>query len=169
MMNWTRQWMGLWLSAMAGWIAFIAPARAAEGVPYRVQLVWGTDEAKPEGKDLKPLDPAISGRLRQLRWKNYFVTKSETASADAKEHRRVTLSDRCAVDLKEVAGGKLEVRMFSLKAGTEPRQVASKTVGIEDLRRGEMMIYAGDSKDRWDDCWLVIVDAPRAREAAPKP
>jgi len=159
MKNWTRRWVGLWLATMVGWLATTAASVAADG-KYRVQLVWGTDEARPEGKDMKPLDPSISGRLRQLRWKNYFVTKSETATADAKEHRRVTLSDRCAVDLKELPGGKLEVRMFSLKSGLEPKQVASRTIGIEELKKGELMVYAGDSKDRWDDCWLVIVDAP---------
>ena len=159
MKNSTRRWVGLWLATMVGWLATTAASVAADG-KYRVQLVWGTDEARPEGKDMKSLDPAISGRLRQLRWKNYFVTKSETATADAKEHRRVTLSDRCAVDLKELPGGKLEVRMLSLKSGSEPKQVASRTIGIEELRKGELMVYAGDSKDRWDDCWLVIVDAP---------
>ena len=141
---------------------------AAADATYRIQLVWGTDEARPEGKDLKPLDPAISSRLRQLRFKNYFVTKTETTPADTKEHRRVTLSERCAVDLKEVGGGKLEVRMFSLKSGSEPKQVAGRTIGIDQLRKGEMMIYAGDSKDRWEDCWLVIVDAPGAAGAADK-
>lgn len=164
MMNWTRQWMGLWLAAMAVWTVLPATAVAAES-KVRIQLVWGTDDARPEGKDMQPLDPAISARLRQLRFKNYFVTRTESALADAKDYRRVTLSDRCAVDLKEVAGGKLEVRMFSLKAGAEPRQMASRTIGIEELRKGEMMIYAGDSKDRWDDCWLVIVDAPGAKPA----
>jgi len=163
-MNWTRHWMGCWIAAMAAWVASAGWVVAAD-VPYRVQLVGGTDEARPEGKELKPLDPAMAARLRQLRFKNYFVTKTEPASADSKDFRRVTLSDRCAVDLKEVGGGKLEVRMLSLKAGSEPRQVASRTIGIEQLRKGEMMIYAGDSKDRWEDCWLVIVDAPAPARA----
>ena len=163
-MNWTRHWMGGWIAAMAAWVASAGWVVAAD-VPYRVQLVWGTDEARPEGKELKPLDPAMAARLRQLRFKNYFVTKTEFATPDSKEHRRVTLSDRCAVDLKEVEGGKLEVRMLSLKPGSEPKQVASRAVGLEALKKGEMMIYAGDSKDRWDDCWLVIVDEPAAKPA----
>lgn len=166
MKQWKMRWMGLWLAAMSAWLAI--PVRADDPAgKYRIQLVWGTDVQRPAGKDaMKPLDPATSARLRQLRWTNYFVTKTEFATPDSKEHRRVTLSDRCAVDLKEVEGGKLEVRMLSLKPGSEPKQVASRAVGLEALKKGEMMIYAGDSKDRWDDCWLVIVDEPAAKPAA---
>lgn len=160
--------MGLWLAATLTWLAWPVHAEGPVG-KYRVQLVWGTDGQPAGGKDMKPLDAAAITRLRQLRWTNYFVTKTEFSPADAKDHRRVTLSDRCAVDLKEVDGSKLEVRMLSLKPGTEPRQVASRTIGLEALRKGEMLVYAGDSKDRWDDCWLVIVDEPGKVAAAPKP
>ena len=156
------------MAAMAAWLALPGHAEGPVG-KYRVQLVWGTDGQPSAGKDMKPLDPAASSRLRQLRWTNYFVTKTEFSPADAKEHRRVTLSDRCAVDLKEVEGGKLEVRMLSLKPGAEPRQVASRTIGLDALKKGEMLVYAGDSKDRWDDCWLVIVDEPAKAASAAKP
>lgn len=152
--------------------AMALPIRADDTVgKYRIQLVWGTDGQPSAGKDMKPLDAAAASRLRQLRWTNYFVTKTEFSAADGKEPRRVTLSDRCAVDLKEVDGGKLEVRMLSLKPGSEPRQVANRSIGHDALKKGEMLVYAGDSKDRWDDCWLVIVDAPAKTAAAtpPKP
>lgn len=158
------------MAVTMAWLAIPIHADAPVGT-YRVQLVWGTDGQRPVGKDMKPLDAAAASRLRQLRWTNYFVTKTEFSPADAKEPRRVTLSDRCAVDLKEVEGGKLEVRMLSLKPGTEPRQVANRTIGLDALKKGEMLVYAGDSKDRWDDCWLVIVDEPAktAAATAPKP
>lgn len=154
------------MAATMAWLAL--PIHAEDpAAKYRVQLVWGTDGQRPVGKDMKPLDAAAASRLRQLRWTNYFVTRTEFSPADPKEPRRVTLSDRCAVDLKEVEGGKLEVRMLSLKPGTEARQVANRTIGLDALKKGEMLVYAGDSKDRWDDCWLVIVDEPAKTAAAP--
>ena len=45
----------MWLATMVGWLATTAASVAADG-KYRVQLVWGTDEARPEGKDMKSLD-----------------------------------------------------------------------------------------------------------------
>jgi hypothetical protein len=99
-----------------------------------------------------------------LRWKSYFVVKSEVASIPAKESKRVALSDRCAVELKELPNGHLEVKMFSLKPGSDSKEVASKTMSLKELAEGKLIIYAGDSKDRWDDAWLVIVggDKPAA-------
>ena len=109
------------------WLAFLlliglpvwgATLRAAEA-HYQVQLVWGTDDPNAKSGDMKVLAPEIRERLRQLRWKSYFVVKSEVASIPAKESKRVTLSDRCAVELKELPNGHLEVKMFSLKPSSQ--------------------------------------------------
>jgi hypothetical protein len=142
--------------AMAGFVSMAGRVCAA-GSEYRVQLVWGTDEARPEGKDLKPLDEATRNRLRQFRWKNYFVTQSKTSTAGVKEPTRVVLSDQCQVDLREVDATHLEVRMFNVKPGGETKHVASKRIGLAELKKGEIMVYGGDSKDRWEDCWMVII------------
>jgi len=91
--------------------------------------------------------------------------KSEAAAVSAKEATKVTLSDRCAVELKELPNGDLEVRMHSIKAGTDAKQVASRTMPIKDLQQGNLIIYAGDSKDRWDDAWLVIVGVEKPAPA----
>lgn len=157
--------VGRWWWILASLTAFwMAPVRAEE-TRCRIQLVWGTDDAKPPKEDIKPLDPTIRERLRQLRWKNYFVVKSETATVTAKERTKVVLSDRCAVDLKEVPGDLLEVRMHALKAGSEPKQIASRTLSLKELEEGKLIIYAGDSADRWDDAWLVIVGSAKVAAA----
>ena len=142
---------------LPGW----ASALLAGEAKYQVQLVWGTDEPKSASADIKVLEPATRERLRQLRWKNYFVVKSETTPVSTKEATKVTLSDRCAVDLKELPNGHLEVRMHSIKPGSDAKQVASRTLPIKELQEGHLIIYAGDSKDRWDDAWLVIVGAEK--------
>lgn len=158
------------------WLAFLllvglpvwgATLRAAEA-RYQVQLVWGTDDPKAKSEDMKVLAPEIRERLRQLRWKNYFVVKSEVAAVSAKESKKVTLSDKCAVELKELPNEQLEVRIYSLQAGAEPKQVASRTMGLKELRAGGLIGYGGDSKDRWDDAWLVIVGVEKP-VPAPKP
>jgi hypothetical protein len=40
---------------------------------------------------------------------------------------------------------------------TEP--VFTKEVSIEALRKGETVAIGANSKDRWDDAWLVLVTA----------
>lgn len=138
---------------------------ALAGEPrYQIQLVWGTDDPKADPGGKKPLDEGIRERLRSLRWKSYFVVKSEVATVTAKESKRLTLSDRCAVELKELPNGHLEVKMFSLKPGSEVKEVASKTMSLKELNGGNLIIYAGDSKDRWDDAWLVIVGTAKPVE-----
>jgi hypothetical protein len=126
----------------------------------KVQLVWGTNEAEAPAKDLKPLDDSIRDKfLRQLRWKHYFVVKAETATASTKEFGKVTLSGKCAVELKEVADRQLEVRILSLKDGADAKLVATRKVSLDDLKKGHLFVYGGDSKDRWDDAWLVVIAA----------
>jgi hypothetical protein len=147
--------------SLPGWTSSLLAA----GGKYQVQLVWGTDEPKAASADMKVLAPETRDRLRQLRWKNYFVVKSEAAAVSSKEATKVTLSDRCAVELKELPNGDLEVRMHSIKAGTDAKQVASRTMPIKDLQQGNLIIYAGDSKDRWDDAWLVIVGVEKPAPA----
>ncbi len=126
----------------------------------RVQLVWGTNESEAPAKDLKPLEDSIREKfLRQLRWKHYFVVKSALAQANAKEFGKVTLSEKCAVELREVADRQLEVRILSLKDGKDAKLVATRKVSLDDLRKGHLFVYGGDSKDRWDDAWLVVIAA----------
>jgi len=158
------------LSRTIRWFVLFLPVTlsgcAAES-KYQVQLVWGTDEPKAPASEMKELEPDVRERLRQLRWKNYFVVKSESASVGSKEAKKVTLSEHCAVELKELPDGQLEVRMHSIKAGGEVKQVANRTMSLKDLAAGKLIIYAGDSKDSWDDAWLVIVRAEKPAPAKP--
>lgn len=149
-------WM-IWVLALLG-----AGQVFAGEIKCQVQLVWGTDDTKPPKEEIKPLEPAVRERLRQLRWKSYFVVKTEQAAVGAKERTKVVLSDRCAVDLKDVGNGQIEVRMHALKPGAEPKQIASRTISVKELNEGKLLIYAGDSADRWDDAWLVIVGPAKA-------
>ena len=130
---------------------------------YQVELVWGTDDAKAASGDMKPLAPEVQSRLTQLRWKSYFVVKSEVAAVSPKEAKKVTLSDKCAVELKELPNGHLEVQIHSLQAGSDAKLVSSKTMPLKDLHAGELIAYGGNSKDRWGDAWLVIVRAEKAK------
>jgi hypothetical protein len=122
----------------------------------RVELAWGTDGARPEGKELAELDGKAREKLRHFRWKNYWVVKSETQAVDSKEAHRVAL-DRCLVELKASGSEQVEVRLFSAPAGKEPKLIKTVQHSLEALKRGEFLIIAGDDKEKWDDAWFVII------------
>lgn len=152
------RWVG-WL--LLGLVALCARVQAAE-TRLRVELVWGTNDAKPAEKDFKELDKDSRERLgRTLRWKNYFVVNRQESVLPAKDPKRLQLSSQCAIDVRQV-GNQVEVRIHHLKAGAEPKLVDTKRYDLEKLKAGELFTFAGSSKDNWDDAWLVIVRMPPA-------
>lgn len=144
-----------WLFAMA---AFASPAFAAE-FKVKAQLAWGTDDMKPNDPSLRELEPKLREKFRHLRWKNYFVVKAETASAPQKGAKKVSLSDKCVIDVRDKGDGAVEIRIYNVRPGTEPVLVKTDAVSIQKLKDGHVFAFAGDTKEKWDDAWLVIVTA----------
>ena len=153
-MNIFQRRCGPWLAVVAATAAFACPVSAGE-FKVRAQLAWGTDDMKPNDPALHELDPKIRDKFRHLRWKNYFVVKTADTASSPKVCR-LELSAQCAVELQEV-GGQVVVRIFSLKPGAEPKLAATKTVDLGELRKGHIFAFGGDSKDNWDDAWLMII------------
>lgn len=131
------------------------PARAGE-LKLQSQLVWGTDGAKPEGKDLVELDARLKEKLKALRWKNYWVIKSEQTQVAGKDPKKAMLG-KCAVELSDVGNGHLQVKLLSVGADGKLKLLRTVTEPIEKLDKGGTLIIGGDSKDTWDDAWMVII------------
>ncbi len=131
-------------------------AAPATELKLRSQLVWGTDGSKPDGKDLVELDAKLKDKLKALRWKNYWVIKSEDTRVVGKEPRKAML-DKCAVELSDVGNGHLEVKLYSVGADGKLKLLRTVTEPIEKLVKGGTLIIGGDSKDTWDDAWMVII------------
>lgn len=145
---------GLWVGFLLLGMGF-ARAQAAD-TKLRVELVWGTNDAKPAEKEFKDLDESVRKKLRALSWKNYFVVKGVDAVASDKDFRRVELSDRCAVEVRQGAG-QLEVRIFRLEKGKEPKLVDTKKHDLGKIRAGELFSFGASSKDNAEDAWLVLI------------
>lgn len=153
-----RHWFQIWLVALAGGWLTAGTVVAAEELKIKARLVWGTDAAKPEGEKFTELDPKIRDKfLRQLRWKNYFVVKEMDSAVSAREAHTLKLSKKCEIAVKEVAGGNLEVRVFTVGPEGKAKPVDTRLQSIDKLRKGHVLVYGGDSKDNWDDAWLVVV------------
>lgn len=128
---------------------------------FHARLVWGTNNEKPEGAKLVELDLKAREKLRQFKWKNYWVVSQAVTNLGTAKPTWVKLSEKCAIDLKDLGNGLAEIRLYELKAGAEPKLVKPVQHSREALKKGEYCILAGDDKAVWDDAWFVIVTAAK--------
>ena len=147
------------LGCFVVWLALPLSASASE-LKIQAQLAWGTDDSKPPGKELKELDPKLREKFRHLRWKNYFVVEAKTASVAGKAPQRLKLSEKCSVEVREVADANLEIRILGVKGDGQPAVIKTEYCPIAKLKAGHIVAFAGDTKEKWDDAWVVIVTAP---------
>ena len=73
-------------------LGLCSTAVSAGELRLRAQLAWGTDDAKPSGQNLKEMDPKLREKFRHLRWKNYFIVKSELNSIPTKTTKHVVFN-----------------------------------------------------------------------------
>ncbi len=134
-----------------------------DDLQVQARLVWGTNNPKPEGSKYTALDTKGREKLRQFKWQNYWVVHQAVSKLDAQKPSRMALSEKCAVDVKDLGNGTAEIRLFELKTGTEPKLVKPVHHSISALKKGEYCILAGDDKAVWDDAWFVIVTATESK------
>ena len=150
------RWLWTGFLACTASLALNSAAWAAD-LKLRSQLVWGTDGAKPDGKDLVELDSKLKEKLKALRWKNYWVIKSQDTEVSDKEQRAQL--GKCAVTLRKVGNGQVEVKLFSISGEGKHKHLRTVTEPVEKLDKGGTLIIGGDSKDTWDDAWMVVITA----------
>lgn len=153
-----------WLLAALFALSLPAAATAAD-FKARLQLAWGTDGGRPPGKDatgrdFQQVDAKTREKLRHLKWANYWVMNAQESPVTPKS-TRLKLSEKCAIDLKDAGNGNIEVRLYNLKPGAEPKFVKAIQHSIKALKDGEYCILAGDDRDNWDTAWFVIITAAR--------
>jgi hypothetical protein len=148
--------------ALLATLLFVAMSGASSAEEFRVkaQLAWGTNDDKPASeRGLHELNPAIRDKFRHLRWTNYFVVKELAAPVSAKAPKRLVLSDKCAVDLHDKGDGQIEIGILSLKPNQPATVVKTDVADIAKMRKGHVYVFGGDTKEKWDDAWLVILTA----------
>ena len=139
------------------------PVDAAEGEPakkFLTQLVWCTDKAKPADQDLKDLNEPLVGKVRRiLKWKNYFEVSRKILSLPGDGGKKIRVSNRCEVVLKEIDEQQIEVFLYGDKKLTN--KAVQKYLPI--LTKGEYLMIGGDDKDNYGDAWLLVISAaPKA-------
>ncbi len=143
--------LALWLCGIEG-----RPADAKEGKVFLSQLVWCTDKAKPADQELKELDKKLHGKIgRIFKWKNYFEISRRNLKLPADNGKRIRISKRCEVVVRELEGEQMEVVLFGDKKLTG--KAVQKYGPILD--KGEFLMIGGDDKDNYGDAWLLVISA----------
>jgi hypothetical protein len=125
-------------------------AGPATELKLQTQLVWGTDDSKPpEGKDYKPVEPAIQKRLKELplKWKNYFEVRRTDFSVTPAVVKKVALSEKCELNVLNQANSTFEVSLIG-----KGKEVVKRT---QALPKGEILVLGGNAPNA--SAWLVIV------------
>jgi hypothetical protein len=112
-------------------------------------LIWGTNDSKSPNPRHKPVDEQLRKKLKELplKWANYFEENRREMELPVGQAKREGLSDRCAIEVKNLGQSKVEV---SLIGKGEP--VVKRT---QDLPRNETLVLGGNAPNA--TAWLVVL------------
>lgn len=134
----------------------IGAAESGDEKVFLSRLVWCTDGAKPADQALQDLEPKLGKKVRRIfKWKNYFEVSRRVLRLPNDEGKRIRISKRCELVMKELDEEQMEVQLFGDKklAGKAIKKFAPL------LEKGELLIIGGDDTDNYNDAWLLVISA----------
>lgn len=146
-----------WLAAVLV-LVWIAPltGRAME-LKLHSQLIWGTNDPKPQDGKCAEVDPAIRARLAKVfKWQNYYLVKELDVRVVPGQEQRARMSDKCELEFRLVDDFTLEIKLYG-----EGKLAKTVRQSLQALRQGELAVLAGDSKEKFGDAWFVVISQPR--------
>jgi hypothetical protein len=136
----------------------LSAARAADQpLDCYVQLIRGTDDAKPHDPAHKEIGPVLSKRLRPVfRWDHYWENQREKLALFPGKPSRIHLKNGRDLEVEWIKGDHIQVRIYRDKKMT--RKVTHRNAG-------DMMAILGTEKDQ-DDSWFVVVRRTKPHDSA---
>jgi hypothetical protein len=116
---------------------------------FEAQLIWATNDEKSPNPKHKDVEPEIRKKLDELplKWKNYFEVNRKRFSIVKGTANKVSMSEKCGIDVKDVDGKKVEVSLIN-----KGEAVWTRT---QPLPRGEILILSGNAPDK--TAWLITL------------
>lgn len=116
---------------------------------FEAQLVWGTDDSQSPNPKHKPVEPAVRKKLNDLplKYKNYFETNRKEFEISDASPSKVSLSEKCQLEVKALEGATVEVTLFGKGKEVMKRNQA--------LPKGELLVLGGNAPN--STAWLVIL------------
>jgi len=112
------------------------------------QLIWGTNNEKPDDPRLKEITPEVGEKLRGVfKWKNYFEVNRQNFKVNSPATKKVKMSEHCEIEVQNLGSSVVEVKLYGKgKLVVKKRQV---------FKTGELLVLAGDDKN--DTAWFVVL------------
>jgi hypothetical protein len=146
--NFSSAAIGLLVVAAA---LFCIPAWSAEKttIKLQAQLVWGTnDDHSPDPKH-KPVEQDVKSKLNELplKFTNYFEVNRKSVEVSMLGTNKVTLSEKCDVEVRSVGGSNFEVSLIG-----KGKHVVNRK---QTLAKGQMLVVGGNAPNA--TAWLVVL------------
>src|SRR5437867_10394459 len=103
-----------WFSAISLMFALGESRLLAKDMILEVQLIWGTTNAVSPNPKHKPVEADVQKKLNELplKWSNYFLVKSNRFEVAANGTTKVPLSEKCAIEVKNLGHSTVEVALY---------------------------------------------------------
>ena len=138
--------------ALAATAVFLAQSLLVRSAPadltFQAQLLWGTNNDKPNDPKLKDVDPKVTDKLRGVfKWKNYFEVNRQKFTVTGAGPKRVKMSEHCEIEVQNLGNSSVELKLYG-----KGKMVVRKT---QRIKSGELLVLAGDDKN--DTAWFVVL------------
>lgn len=139
----------LWVAALVLCLSMTAGSAQTAALKLEAQLLWGTNDGTSPNPKHKPVEPEIRKKLKELplKWTNYFEETRKSFDVAEGSANKVSLSDRCDVEVRNLGGNKVEVTHFG-----KGEKVVKQT---QTLKKGELLVLGGNAPN--STAWLVVL------------
>ncbi len=127
----------------------LATVALAGEAKFEALLIWATNDSKSPDPKHKPVEADIEKKLAELplKWKHYFEVNRKTFEVARNSSDKVTLSEKCSLEVKDMDGKKVEVSLVG-----KGEQVLKRT---QPLPKGEILVLGGNAPNA--TAWLVTL------------
>lgn len=125
------------------------PSVQAATLKLQAQLVWGTNDDHSPNPKHKPVEADVRKKLKELplKWSNFFEVNRKDVEVPPSDTTRISLSEKCQLEIKSLGGSRLAVTLFG--KGKETWK------GTQALPKGEMLVLGGNAPNA--TAWLVVL------------
>jgi hypothetical protein len=142
--------LSLWLSVGLVCAAALAGVHGhAAEMKLETLLIWGTnDRTSPDAKHI-PVSSELKKKLQELplKWTNYFEVKRIPVVLSPSEKKRVALSEKCALEVKNLEHSNIQVTLYG-----KGEQVVNRT---QALPKNDLLILGGNAPGATS--WFVVL------------
>ena len=137
-----------WCTGCMLWALTQTSAHAAE-MKLEVQLLWGTNAEKSPDAKHKEVEPAVKDKLDKLplKWNKYFLVNNQPFALKKGESKKLSLSEKCAIQVKNLDDLSVEVSLFG-----KGEEVMTR---VQALPKKEILVLGGNAPNKTS--WLVVL------------